>query len=147
MRAEYFILTYKDKAKYKLEALKEAWIKQRAVTLRPKIKVKKLKKKEELDLLAAINQLTWFNKRRSSEKWDDYLFTKPYEASDIPPLEWWLKPSQLERWPNLSKFAVSILSILTMSDAPKKVFSGARRIVSWERSRITPESVEIQGMP
>ena len=24
MRAEYFILTYKDKAKYKLEALKEA---------------------------------------------------------------------------------------------------------------------------
>ena len=55
MRAEYFTLTYKDKAKYKLEALKEAWIKWRAITLRPKIKVKKLKKKEELDLLAAIN--------------------------------------------------------------------------------------------
>ena len=55
MRVEYFILTYKDKAKYKLEALKEAWIKWRAITLRPKIKVKKSKKKEELDLLVVIN--------------------------------------------------------------------------------------------
>ena len=27
MREEYFILIYKDEAKYKLEALKEAWIK------------------------------------------------------------------------------------------------------------------------
>ena len=55
MRAEYFILTYKDEAKYKLEALKEAWIKWRAVILRPEIKVKKSKKEEELDLSAAIN--------------------------------------------------------------------------------------------
>ena len=55
MRAEYFTLTYKDEAKYKLEALKEAWIKWRAVTLSPETKVKKLKKKEESDLLAAIN--------------------------------------------------------------------------------------------
>ena len=39
----------------KLEALKEAWITWRAVTLRPKIKAKKSKKKEELDLSAAIN--------------------------------------------------------------------------------------------
>ena len=106
----------------------------RAVTLGPKTKVKKSKKKEESDLSAAMNQLTWFNKRRSSNKWDDYLFTKPYEVSDIPPLKWWLKPSQLERWPNLSKFAVSILSIPAISDAPEKVFSGACRIVSWERS-------------
>ena len=55
IRVEYFILTYKDKAKYKLEALKEAQIKQRAVTLRPEIKVKKSKKKKELDLLVVIN--------------------------------------------------------------------------------------------
>ena len=55
MRAEYFILTYKDKVKYKLEALKEAWIKWRAVTLGPKTKVKKSKKKEESDLLVAMN--------------------------------------------------------------------------------------------
>ena len=36
-------------------SLKEAWIKWRAVTLGPKIKAKKLKKKEELDLSVAIN--------------------------------------------------------------------------------------------
>ena len=45
----------KEEAKYKLEALKEAWIKWRAVTLGPKTKVKKLKKKEESDLSAVMN--------------------------------------------------------------------------------------------
>jgi len=55
MQAEYFTLTYKDEAKYKLEALKEVWIKWRAITLGPEIKVKKSKKKKELDLLAAMN--------------------------------------------------------------------------------------------
>ena len=87
MRVEYFILTYKDEVKYKLEALKETQIKWRAVTFRPKTKVKKLKKKEELNLLVAINQLTQFNKRRSLNKWDNYLFIKPYKVSNIPPLK------------------------------------------------------------
>ena len=87
MRAEYFILTYKDKAKYKLEALKEAQIKQRDITLKPKIKLGKLENKKELNLLVVINQLTQFNKRRSLDKWDDYLFIKPYKVSNIPPLK------------------------------------------------------------
>ena len=51
-------ILYKDEAIYKLEALKEAWIKWKAVTLGPKTKVKKSKKKEKSDLLTAINQLT-----------------------------------------------------------------------------------------
>ena len=53
IQAEYFTSTYKDKAKYKLEALKEAQIKQRAITLRPKTKVKKLEKEGRVKSLSS----------------------------------------------------------------------------------------------
>ena len=38
--------------------------------------------------------------------------------------------------------AIDILSIPAMSDEPERVFSGARRTVSWERMRLGPEMIE-----
>ena len=45
-------------------------------------------------------------------------------------LEWWYL--QRHRWPTLSQFAIEILSIPAMSDDVERVFSGARRTISWE---------------
>jgi hAT family C-terminal dimerisation region len=39
--------------------------------------------------------------------------------------------------------AMDILSIPAMSDEPERVFSGARCMVSWERSQIEPKTLEI----
>jgi hAT family C-terminal dimerisation region len=38
--------------------------------------------------------------------------------------------------------AIDILSIPPMSDEPERVFSGARRIVSWDRGQMEPETME-----
>ena len=38
--------------------------------------------------------------------------------------------------------AIDILSIPAMSAEPKRVFSGARRTVSWERMKLGSESIE-----
>ena len=39
--------------------------------------------------------------------------------------------------------AIDILSILAMSDELERVFSGARRTITWERGQIEPETVEM----
>jgi hypothetical protein len=44
--------------------------------------------------------------------------------------------------PRLSLIAIDILSIPAMSDEPKKIFSGARRTVSWDKGQIISETME-----
>ena len=38
--------------------------------------------------------------------------------------------------------AINILLILLMSDELERVFSGARRTVTWDRGQIEPETIE-----
>ena len=40
--------------------------------------------------------------------------------------------------------AIDILSIPPMSDEPERVFSGARRTVSWDRGQMVLETIEMQ---
>jgi hypothetical protein len=40
--------------------------------------------------------------------------------------------------------AIDILSIPLMSDKLERVFSGARRIVTWDRGQMEPETIEIR---
>jgi hypothetical protein len=52
-------------------------------------------------------------------------------------LDWWLRD---EQWPRLSQMAIDILSIPAMSDEPERVFSGARRTISWSRAKTREHS-------
>jgi hypothetical protein len=40
--------------------------------------------------------------------------------------------------------AIDILSIPPMSDEPERVFSGARRTVTWDRGQIEAETIELR---
>jgi hypothetical protein len=40
--------------------------------------------------------------------------------------------------------AIDILSIPLMSDEPERVFSGARRTVTWDRGQIESEIIEMR---
>ena len=40
--------------------------------------------------------------------------------------------------------AINILSIPPMSDKPERVFSGARRTVSWDRGQLELETIEMR---
>ncbi|KJZ68436.1 hypothetical protein HIM_12172 [Hirsutella minnesotensis 3608] len=55
---------------------------------------------------------------------------------------WWAKEEQQERYPRLAQMALDILSIPPMSAEPERVFSGARRQISWERMQLGAANVE-----
>jgi len=68
---------------------------------------------------------------------------KPDDVRRFKPLAWWCEESQQAKWPHLSSLAISILSFPATSAEPERVFSGARRTISWERSQLTPAVIEI----
>ena len=47
------------------------------------------------------------------------------------------------RYLRLSLMAFDILSVPAMSDEPERVFSGARRTVSWDRGKMEAETLEM----
>ncbi|KJZ69575.1 hypothetical protein HIM_11037 [Hirsutella minnesotensis 3608] len=61
---------------------------------------------------------------------------------DCSPLTWWLREEQQQRYPRLSKMAIDILSIPAMSAEPERVFSGARRTISWDRCLLGSRTIE-----
>jgi hypothetical protein len=58
------------------------------------------------------------------------------------PLEWWLNPSIQEQYPCLSHMGIDIVSIHLMSADSERVFSGSRRMVTWERARLGTPTIE-----
>jgi len=53
------------------------------------------------------------------------------------PLEWWTREQQRLEYPRFYQMAMDILSVPPMSDVPLRVFSGARRTISWNRARLS----------
>jgi hypothetical protein len=81
---------------------------------------------------------------KSQDEFEDYCtdsVTASYDKK-FKSISWWTENSQQIRFPQLSKFAFEVLSIPAMSDHPERIFSGARRTISWERSKLQPEVVE-----
>ncbi|SRR6266516_2944316 len=76
------------------------------------------------------------------DDFDSFITAKPIRIA-CKPLDWWCHPDQRRRFPRLSRMAIDILSIPPMSDEAERVFSGARRTISWERARLSAEMVEI----
>jgi hypothetical protein len=83
-------------------------------------------------------------KRGSSLDQDEY--SKYLLALVIPevtdPRAWWLEPAQRKTYPNLSKMALDILSIPSMSAEPERLFSGAGITITDRRNRLGIESIQ-----
>jgi hypothetical protein len=80
--------------------------------------------------------------RQEKDDYEKYCSEGAYEIPGLTSLQWWLLDEQQKRFPVLSKFALEVLSIPAMSDEPERVFSGARRTVSWERMSLGEDNVE-----
>lgn len=87
---------------------------------------------QELDVVSAIID---------ADEYDTYISHTPIPI-DCSPLQWWLRDEQQQRYPRLSKMAIDILSIPAMSADPERVFSGARRTISWERIQLGASTIE-----
>jgi hypothetical protein len=80
----------------------------------------------------------------SEDEYEDYNSQESYDPGKKGALAWWYQDTQRQRWPRLSLMAIDILSIPPMSDEPERVFSGARRTVTWDRGQIEPETIEMR---
>lgn len=65
------------------------------------------------------------------------------KGNKLHPLEWWTHADQRRRYPRLSRMAMDVFSIPPMSDEPERVFSSARRTISWFRHSLSARMVEI----
>ena len=57
-------------------------------------------------------------------------------------LDWWLELSNRTSFPCLYRMPIDILSISPMSAEPQRIFSGARRTITWTRMRLGPLNIE-----
>jgi hypothetical protein len=80
----------------------------------------------------------------SEDEYEDYNSQDSYPPGKQGALRWWYQDAQRQRWPRLSLMAIDILSIPPMSDEPERVFSGARRTVTWDRGQMVPETIEMR---
>ena len=91
----------------------------------------------ELAKLEVMQQKA-YEKSKRSKKSTELSFNNLSKISII--IQWWYK--QRQTWPTLANFAIEILSIAAMSDDVERIFSGARRTISWKRARIDIDKVE-----
>jgi hAT family C-terminal dimerisation region len=64
------------------------------------------------------------------DEFEKFINTSPKRISTKSPLEWWTREEQRLEYPRLYQMAIDVLSVPLMSDAPERVFSGARRLIS-----------------
>lgn len=58
-------------------------------------------------------------------------------------IQWWIEPAQREVYPLLSQHAINVFTAQAMSAESERVFSGARRIVSWSRASLSASMIEV----
>lgn len=100
----------------------------------------KLQPPDEYELLARELDVV----RPAMNELDEYqsFITQTPVAIDCSPLTWWLREEQQQRYPRLSRMAIDILSAPAMSAEPERVFSGARRTISWDRYQLGSGTIE-----
>jgi hypothetical protein len=148
-RTAYIKANWKDKsAKVALKKVKELWEiyrEQAPTSLSPSYnRPSSQQPPKELDKFDKVTQnLRKYYRPTSQDEYQDYISGEPYDIGKMSALMWWCQDQQKKRWPRLSYMAIDILSIPAMSDEPERVFSGARRTLSWERAQMEPKTLEM----
>jgi hAT family C-terminal dimerisation region len=83
---------------------------------------------------------------QSQDEFENYCAETPSYEVTVSPIKWWTQDVQQKRWPRLSLFALDILSIPAMSDKPERVFSGARRTITWDKAQLNPDTIEVREL-
>jgi hypothetical protein len=145
-RTRYIRANWKTKwQKPVLKKVRDLWIsyREKVSPLISSLYEDKSSQDQDLDAFDRIAQnLGKYTRPASQDEYEDYSNGDPHDIGPLSALEWWCQDHQRKRWPRLSSMALDILSIPAMSDEPERVFSGARRTVSWERARMGADTLE-----
>jgi hypothetical protein len=78
----------------------------------------------------------------TKDEFERFILGDPTTLGPHSTLDWWLLEINRSSFPCLSCMAIDILSIPPMSAEPERIFSGARRTISWDRFRLNPHIIE-----
>lgn len=81
-------------------------------------------------------------KTDDEDEFEKFVNSPPRHTTTKTPLEWWCREEQRMEYPRLHQMAVDIFSVPAMSDDPERVFSCARRTISWDRARLSADTIE-----
>lgn len=77
------------------------------------------------------------------DEFDHYINSPPIQLTKgSSSLDWWLQEANRAPYPSLSRMAIDILSIPPMSAEPERIFSGARRTITWSRHKLGVRNIE-----
>jgi len=82
------------------------------------------------------------SKCSNQDEFERFVNAEPVSIGSSSTLAWWLQESQQTSFPSLSKLAINVFSIPSMSTEPERVFSGARITISWDRTQLGSKMVE-----
>lgn len=76
------------------------------------------------------------------DEFDHFIKSAPIQLQKgYTSLDWWLQEANRAPYPSLSRMAIDILSIPPMSAEPERIFSGARRTITWSRHKVGVENI------
>jgi hypothetical protein len=78
----------------------------------------------------------------AGDDFTSFINAKPTKlTNNQSPIEWWCVPAQRMAYPVLSRLGIDVLSAFSMSAESERVFSGCRRTVTWQRSRLSSDII------
>jgi hypothetical protein len=99
-------------------------------------------KEQELDEFDRWRQKVYSTASEVKDEFDRFIYGSQVGIGQQTALQWWLEPTQRENFPLLCRMAIDIFCIPPMSTEAERIFSGARRQVRWDRSRMSAKMVE-----
>ncbi|KAJ0134310.1 L-2-aminoadipate reductase large subunit [Fusarium oxysporum f. sp. albedinis] len=103
--------------------------------------VQVLEMEEDLSAYEAYKKQI-YQQSSSHDEFDRFIEGPPLPIGASSALSWWLEPTQQTSYPHLHRLAANIFSISAMSAEAERVFSGARRTITWDRSRLSVKTIE-----
>ncbi|KAH7460529.1 hypothetical protein FOMA001_g19543 [Fusarium oxysporum f. sp. matthiolae] len=99
-------------------------------------------KGQELDEFDRWRQKVYSTASEVKDEFDRFIYGSQVGIGQQTALQWWLEPTQREKFPLLCRMAIDIFCIPPMSTEAERIFSGARRQVRWDRSSMSTKMVE-----
>ncbi|KID95134.1 transposase, partial [Metarhizium majus ARSEF 297] len=97
---------------------------------------------QELDEFDRWRRKVYSTASEVKDEFDRFIHGSQVGIGQQTALQWWLEPTQQANFPLLSRMAIDVFCIPPMSTEPERIFSGARRQVTWDRSSMSAEMVE-----
>ncbi|KAM3454108.1 hypothetical protein NHJ6243_008970 [Beauveria neobassiana] len=126
-----------------IDGARRLWAKYKDRPLSPESAARLGNKRREATPYERIKQsMSVLDTPGDEDEFEQFVNSPPRHITTKTPLEWWCREEQRMEYPRLHQMALDVLSVPAMSDDPERVFSCTRRTISWDRARLSADTIE-----